>query len=268
MTDWYVYVVVNAAGVAYTGVAKDVAARVARHNAGTGAKFTRGRGPWQTVHVEGPLLHGDALRREMAIKRDAAFKVSLKARLAKVPSSGDFHADASALPRVRGAYVLVIELMGDVAVRLPGRPEATLLAGRYLYCGSARGPGGIAARVARHMRRDKTVRWHVDRLTTAGRVLGSWVFPEGDECALAARLSALPVPIPGFGSSDCHACVSHLFSWPEGTAVPFMEGTVALARERLRGVSLPTGFRRPGAAVAARCPHPRCHLPASADRPR
>jgi putative endonuclease len=75
---YYVYVLLNGAGIAYTGIAKDVAARLASHNGGTGARFTRGRGPWQVVHVEGPLPHGDALRRELAIKRDRAFKAALK----------------------------------------------------------------------------------------------------------------------------------------------------------------------------------------------
>jgi putative endonuclease len=79
VTAWFVYVLLNDAGVAYTGVAKDVAARLLKHNAGSGAKFTRGRGPWRAVHVEGPMERGDALRREIAIKRDAPFKASLKA---------------------------------------------------------------------------------------------------------------------------------------------------------------------------------------------
>jgi putative endonuclease len=78
--EWFVYVLLNRAGIAYTGIAKDVAARLLQHNAGSGAKFTRGRGPWRQVHVEGPMTRGDALRREIAIKRDAAFKATLKTR--------------------------------------------------------------------------------------------------------------------------------------------------------------------------------------------
>lgn len=75
---WFVYVLLNTARIAYTGIAKDVEARLAQHNAGAGAKFTRGRGPWRMIHVEGPMERGDALRREIAIKRDTAFKASLK----------------------------------------------------------------------------------------------------------------------------------------------------------------------------------------------
>lgn len=79
MNLYCVYVLLNDAGIAYTGIAKDVAARLAQHNSGTGARFTRGRGPWRVAHVEGPMEHGDALRRERAIKRDRAFKNGLKA---------------------------------------------------------------------------------------------------------------------------------------------------------------------------------------------
>jgi len=132
----------------------------------------------------------------------------------------EFHADAAGLPREAGAYVLVVELANHVTVRLPGRPDVILPPGRYLYCGSARGPGGIKARVGRHMRRDKADRWHIDQLTTAGTVLGVWVFGGGDECDLVSELAGFPAPIPGFGSSDCRNCTSHLLAWPTGVALP------------------------------------------------
>ncbi len=78
---WYVYVIVNASRIAYTGIAADVTARLAQHNGEKrgGAKFTRGRGPWRVAHVEGPMTKGDALRREAAIKKDRNFKKALKA---------------------------------------------------------------------------------------------------------------------------------------------------------------------------------------------
>ena len=75
---FFVYVLRNRAGTLYTGIAKDVETRLAQHNANAGARFTRGRGPWQVVHREGPLTHGDALRREAALKRDRRFKAALK----------------------------------------------------------------------------------------------------------------------------------------------------------------------------------------------
>ena len=135
--------------------------------------------------------------------------------------AAEFHADVTGLPTVSGAYVLLIHLADSLPVKLAGRTEVTLPPGCYLYCGSARGPGGIKARVGRHMQKDKAIRWHVDRLTTKGTVVGAWVFPSGDECELVAMLAGLPVPIPGFGSSDCETCASHLLGWQSGVGLPF-----------------------------------------------
>jgi Uri superfamily endonuclease len=120
------------------------------------------------------------------------------------------------IPDLAGAYMLVIGLAEPIRVTIRGHTWR-LESGRYLYCGSAYGPGGLRARVGRHMRCGKPVRWHVDQLTERGRVCGALIFPGRHECALAARLSHLPVPIPGFGSSDCRGCTSHLFAWPAGT---------------------------------------------------
>lgn len=121
------------------------------------------------------------------------------------------------LPRIPGAYVLVIELGVPLCLAISTLPAVTLTPGRYAYCGSARGPGGIAARVGRHMRRGKALRWHIDRLTEAGRVAALHLDPGGDECDLLRQLRALPgtrVPVPGFGSSDCRRCPAHLLALP------------------------------------------------------
>jgi Uri superfamily endonuclease len=117
-------------------------------------------------------------------------------------------------PSVAGAYVLLIAITDPFEVTWPSKRGTIIEAGRYLYCGSAKGPGGIRARLSRHMRRGKSIRWHVDRLTEVGTVAGAWVFPDGDECALVGSLSHLPVPVDGFGSTDCTRCRSHLLAWP------------------------------------------------------
>ncbi len=81
---YFVYVLCNDMGILYTGIAKDIEARLALHNMGEGAKFTRGRGPWRLVHREGRFAHGAALKREIALKRDRRFKAALKAALGLV----------------------------------------------------------------------------------------------------------------------------------------------------------------------------------------
>lgn len=53
----------------YTGIAKDLGQRLARHNAGTGAAYTRARRPVVLVYREPAPDRGTALRREAAIKR-------------------------------------------------------------------------------------------------------------------------------------------------------------------------------------------------------
>jgi putative endonuclease len=68
MARWYVYVVRCADGSLYTGISTDVPARVAAHNAGRGARYTRSRRPVQLVHVETKKSQSTALKREAAIK--------------------------------------------------------------------------------------------------------------------------------------------------------------------------------------------------------
>jgi Uri superfamily endonuclease len=53
-----------------------------------------------------------------------------------------FCMNADAAPSLLGACAMAIELADEVAVTLSGRSPITLSAGRYLYCGSAKGPGG------------------------------------------------------------------------------------------------------------------------------
>ena len=67
--DWQVYIVECADRSLYTGIAMDVTARVAQHNNGAGAKYTRGRRPVTLVYSEQADNRGMALRREHEIKQ-------------------------------------------------------------------------------------------------------------------------------------------------------------------------------------------------------
>jgi putative endonuclease len=66
---WYVYVARCRDDTLYCGIARDVAARIAAHDAGTGARYTRGRGPLTVVLVRRCRDKPAALRLEHAIKR-------------------------------------------------------------------------------------------------------------------------------------------------------------------------------------------------------
>jgi predicted GIY-YIG superfamily endonuclease len=65
---WHVYIVRCADDTLYTGVARDLTARVATHNSGRGAKYTRARLPVQLVYEETAADRSAAQRREHQIK--------------------------------------------------------------------------------------------------------------------------------------------------------------------------------------------------------
>ncbi|CAN5286133.1 GIY-YIG nuclease family protein [soil metagenome] len=65
---WFVYIARCRDGSLYTGIARDVSARIAAHDAGRGARYTRGRGPLSLCAVRRCTSKGDALRLELAVK--------------------------------------------------------------------------------------------------------------------------------------------------------------------------------------------------------
>ncbi|TKX40473.1 GIY-YIG nuclease family protein [Halorubrum sp. CGM4_25_10-8A] len=68
MADHHVYVIECADGTLYTGYTTDVERRVAEHDAGEGAKYTRGRTPVTLRHVESFDSKSAAMSREYGVK--------------------------------------------------------------------------------------------------------------------------------------------------------------------------------------------------------
>ena len=107
------------------------------------------------------------------------------------------------------AYQLFIEVAVPLRLTVGRLGCFDFPAGEYVYTGSAR--RNLEARIARHLRSEKTLRWHIDYLLTAPgvrvhRVLRS----DENECLLVQR-SGGEVVVPRFGASDCRSgCVSHL----------------------------------------------------------
>ena len=66
--DWTVYILRCADGTLYTGITNDLSRRIAEHESGQGAKYTKGRGPFQLVFEEGVQSRGLASKRENKIK--------------------------------------------------------------------------------------------------------------------------------------------------------------------------------------------------------
>lgn len=53
----------------YTGITTDLDARLVKHAYGTGAKYTRGRGPYEVIFMENCPTKSAALKRELEIKK-------------------------------------------------------------------------------------------------------------------------------------------------------------------------------------------------------
>ena len=65
---WIVYILQCADGTLYTGITNHLDARLLKHTNGTGAKYTRGRGPFTVIFTEQHPTKSDALKREIEIK--------------------------------------------------------------------------------------------------------------------------------------------------------------------------------------------------------
>ena len=65
---WHLYILRCKDGTLYTGITTDIDKRLAAHQTGKGAKYTRGRSPLELVYREECGSHSDALKREWLVK--------------------------------------------------------------------------------------------------------------------------------------------------------------------------------------------------------
>ncbi len=125
-----------------------------------------------------------------------------------------------------GTYALRFCLGQALPLRVGRLGTFVLPAADLVYVGSALGPGGVEARLARHIRRNKRPHWHIDYLTLqVPPVLWRLEFGlERRECRWVRELLALPgawAPVPGFGNGDCReGCPAHLIAVPSGVLPP------------------------------------------------
>lgn len=66
---YFTYILKCCNGELYTGFTNDINKRIHQHNIGKGAKYTRGRGPFELVYLEEFTSKEMAMAREIAIKR-------------------------------------------------------------------------------------------------------------------------------------------------------------------------------------------------------
>ena len=117
------------------------------------------------------------------------------------------------LPANPGTYILILYLSRGTRINVGRLGGLNFRRGWYAYVGSAFGPGGLAARIGRHLRVEKKHRWHIDYLRAAADVRWIWystaeVSREHIWAEVLAEEKGLPVL--GFGCSDCR-CPAHLF---------------------------------------------------------
>lgn len=113
----------------------------------------------------------------------------------------------------KGTYLVTAVLGRTRLIEVGRRGKVRFIPGSYVYVGSALGPGGIDARLRRHVRGATTRHWHFDYFRPAVRVLGAHIRTDGTlvECRWADwLLDEAFDPVEGFGCTDCR-CRSHLF---------------------------------------------------------
>jgi Uri superfamily endonuclease len=125
-----------------------------------------------------------------------------------------------------GTYALLLKLDKQERITVGKLGTFDFPVGYYLYVGSALGPGGLRARLARHRRggenssqsnsgqTGKKLHWHIDYLLQRAQLVEVWSVASEErlECKwgeVARGLSGAQVPVRGFGSSDCR-CPAHL----------------------------------------------------------
>ena len=119
-----------------------------------------------------------------------------------------------------GLCQLVIQLERRQVIDVGHLGRFVFPSGYYVYTGSAK--RGLESRIARHLRREKRLRWHIDYLLGEARIVEVKSYHGGrlSECELSRSVGTLAgskIVAPGFGSSDCR-CSAHLFHFRRNPA--------------------------------------------------
>lgn len=113
-----------------------------------------------------------------------------------------------------GVYIAVFYLAEPSDISVGKLGQFNFRKGYYFYVGRAQ--RNLTARLERHGRKSKPMRWHVDYLSVRVEMLGAITIagPRERECETAKDLAGMfELSPPGFGASDCR-CGGHLFYTP------------------------------------------------------
>lgn len=113
-----------------------------------------------------------------------------------------------------GCYQLKIKIKQNITLKIGALGMCNFSKGEYVYTGSAM--KNLGKRIARHQRKEKKLRWHIDYLLAHSEVelieIISYPSEIKEECHYNQMLinKKAEVPVKGFGSSDCRICPAHL----------------------------------------------------------
>ncbi|MGA2296211.1 MAG: GIY-YIG nuclease family protein [FCB group bacterium] len=115
-----------------------------------------------------------------------------------------------------GSYQIFIKLKKDSIIKIGALGEFNFKKGIYIYTGSAM--RNLSQRIERHKRKHlKKTWWHIDYLLACvnAEIIDIKIYPSvvREECKRNQKLLKKKdtfIPVPGFGSSDCKVCKTHL----------------------------------------------------------
>ncbi len=113
------------------------------------------------------------------------------------------------------SYVLVINVLKRIVTSIKSLGTVTFEPGTYIYIGSANVKNPLA-RVLRHFRKDKKIKWHIDYLTTAPEVriqvaITCYGLAEDSIYEVMLKQPYVSVALRKFGSTDRRGHLTHLF---------------------------------------------------------
>ena len=120
------------------------------------------------------------------------------------------------MPPFHGTYALIYKAKEIKRVIIGKIGTLNIQPGFYVYVGSAFGPGGLKARIGHHRKKSAgRPHWHIDYLSAYLPPAEVWytrdtAHREHQWSEIIVGSQKASVPLPGFGSSDCH-CISHLY---------------------------------------------------------
>lgn len=106
-------------------------------------------------------------------------------------------------------YQLFIEVNEFLTLTIGKLGKFDFPAGKYVYTGSAK--ANLETRIARHLSKDKKLKWHIDYLLSAPGVSVTHVIRSIENECPCNQKTAGHCLVAKFGASDCRAhCISHL----------------------------------------------------------